>query len=203
MCCRGGLAGRVATQNAIHALRNRGMIEIDGAAARGAAQRLRATPKLAGRMREELSVRLQAMSPVIPWPAPAAEFALAPDVVRTFLAGNIVAYREFDFVLYSGFPEVKSFMDRRHGYVVLLHVLSRTEAAGRFALATTPPSEIAMRFDVSRAHVRKLFAAAAARGWLNCARGGRIDFDAGVYDRLRLWIALEFAWTRWLLLESA
>jgi hypothetical protein len=199
LCCAGGLSGRTATFNAISSLRHSGMIAVDRDRGPGLPQRLRPTSKLLVRMQDELAVRLESMERVVSWPAPAAEWARSPGVLGAFLGRNIAAYREAKFLLYHGFPEVRMFMDRRHGYVVLLETLGRSQAIDGGAHAVLPPSEVAAKYAVSRAHVRKLFAAAAGQKWLSYERGGRIVFSAETYTRLRLWIAHEFAWTRWLL----
>jgi DNA-binding transcriptional regulator LsrR (DeoR family) len=70
-------------------------------------------------------------------------------------------------------------------------------AGGGALVATVSPSAISARFDVSRAHVRKLLGVGRAHGWLSVtANGDQIFFEAGFHGRLRQWIALEFAWAR-------
>jgi hypothetical protein len=197
VCRSGGLSGAEAARNAIDALIHSGMIVAEDAAGPGLPRRLRPTPKLVETMHENLTVRLAAIEPVIPWPAPAA--AWAPGVLAAFLGGNVAAYSQENFLLFDDFPEVRAFMDRHCGYLVLLHALGRAEATKEGATAWAPPSEVAGKYAVSRAHVRKLFGAAAAQGWLAYRPGGRIAFSAESYGRLRLWIGHEFAWTRRLL----
>jgi hypothetical protein len=199
VCRSGGLSGVDAAHNAIDALIDGGMIVAEDAAGPGLPRPLRPTPKLVETMHENLTVRLAAIEPVIPWPAPAQTWARAPGVLAAFLGGNVAAYSQQNFLLFDCFPEVRAFMDRHCGYLVLLDALGRAKATTEGATAWAPPSEIAGKYAVSRAHVRKLFGAAAAHGWLAYRPGGRIAFSAESYGRLRLWIGHEFAWTRRLL----
>ena len=175
------------------------MIAAEDEPGRGLPRRLRPTPKLIETMHQNLTVRLAAIERVIPWPAPAAEWARAPGVLAAFVGGQVAAYSQENFLLFDCFPEVRAFMDRHCGYLVLLDALGRAEATTEGAAASAPPSEVARKFAISRAHVRKLFGAAAAHGWLVYEPGGRIAFSAESYGRLRLWIGHEFVWTRRLL----
>ena len=195
----GGLSGAAAARNAIDSLIHCGMIAVGDEAGPGLPRRLSPTPKLIETMLENLTVRLAAIEQVIPWPAPAQTWARSPGVLAAFLGGQVAAYAHENFLLFEGFPEVRAFMDRHCGYLVLLDALGRAEATTEGATAWAPPSEVARKFAVSRAHVRKLFNHAAAHGWLVYEPGGRIAFSAESYGRLRLWIGHEFVWTRRLL----
>jgi hypothetical protein len=199
VCRPGGLSGRAAARNAIDVLIHSGMIAAEDEPGPGLPRRLRPTPKLIETMRENLTVRLAAIERVIPWPAPAQTWARAPGVLAAFVGGQLAALSQENFVLFDRFPEVRAFMDRHCGYLVLLDALGRAEATPTGAAASAPPSDVARKFAVSPAHVRKLFGAAAAQGWLAYRPGGRIAFGAESYSRLRLWIGHEFAWTRRLL----
>jgi hypothetical protein len=197
-CRAGGVSGANAARNAIDHLRQGGMIVGESATVPGLPQRLRPSAKLIGTMQGNLAARLSAIELVVPWPAPAAEFARTPGVLEAFLGGNVAAYRE-NFKLFDDFPEVRAFMDRRCGYLVLLHALGRVGEATERHAALVSLSDIAQRYAVSRAHVRKLFGHAAVQGWLAYAPGGRISFSPACHARLRLWIGYEFVWTRRLL----
>lgn len=196
MCGEGGLAGATAVRNAISALRRGGMIVVDDRVEVGQAHPVRPTPALVDTMKDNLATRLSAMEPVVPWPKPAGEWARTDGVLEGFVRGNIEAYRNSRFLLFQQFPEIRGFMDRHCGYPVLLDVLGRAETSAQGMSTVVPLSEVAERFDVSRTHVRKLFGAAAANGWLDFEPKGRLTIDAARFARLRLWIGLEFAWTR-------
>lgn len=199
LCRAGGLSGAASARNAIDALRNCGMIAVEDEARPGLPRRLCPTRKLVEAMHDNLAARLAAIERVSPWPAPAHVWARAPGVLPAFLGGNVAAYQQDKYLLFERFPEVRAFMDRRCGYLVLLDALGRAEAANGAAIASAPPSELAAKYAVSRAHIRKLFGNAAGPGWLAYEHGGRVTFSAECYGRLRLWIGHEFAWTRRLL----
>ena len=104
--------------------------------------------------------------------ARAAEWARTDDALAAFVRGNVEAYRRERYVLFERFPEIRSFMDRRCGYHILLDVLGRIEISQHVASTVVPLSEVADRFAVSRTHVRKLFKAAADRNWMTFEAGG-------------------------------
>lgn len=182
-------------RNAIALLRQSGMILVDGRAANGSAQRLRPAPQLVATMQSELALRLAAMEPVMEWPKPAAEWARTEGVLMAFVRGNVEAYRRERFTLYSAFPEIRAFMDRHCGYLILMDSLTRLAVSNGGASAVLPLSEMSRKYDVSRAHVRKLFRAAAARDWLIFEDGGRLTIPATTFSRFRLWFGHEFVWT--------
>jgi hypothetical protein len=196
ICADGGLAGATAVRNAISLLRRGGMIVVDDRRAAGHAHRLHPTPALLATMKDNLSIRLSAMEGVVAWPKPAAEWARTEGVLEAFVRGNVEAYRRERYVLYEQFPEIRAFMDRHCGYHILLDVLGRLEMSPLGASTVVPLSEVGERFGVSRTHVRKLFAAAATRGWFRFEPGGRLAIGGAFLARCRLWFGLEFAWAR-------
>lgn len=201
ICTGGGLSGATAVRNAIALLRQSGMILVDGRAENGRAQRLRPSPHMVAQMQSELALRLAAIEPVIRWPKPAAEWARTEGVLLAFARGNIEAYRDENFTLYSTFPEIRAFMDRHCGYLILMDALTRLDVSAEGASTVLPLSELSRKYAVSRAHVRKLFAAAAAQGWLAFEAGGRLAIPAANFARFRLWFGYEFVWTRRLVVE--
>jgi hypothetical protein len=196
ICGEGGLGGATAVRNAILLLRRGGMIVADDRVDAGHAHRLRPTPALISTMKDNLSTRLAAMEAVVPWPRPAAEWARTEGVLDAFVRGNVEAYRRQRYVLFEQFPEVRAFMDRHCGYHILLDMFGRLQVGAPGASTVLPLSEVAEKFGVSRTHVRKLFAAAADRGWLSFEPGGRVTIDATSFSRFRLWFGLEFTWAR-------
>lgn len=195
-CAEGKLAGATAVRNAIDLLWRDGMIAIGEPTMAGYARRLSPTPALVETMKDNLSVRLCAMEPVIRWPKPAKEWAATSGVLEAFVRGNVEAYRRERYVLFERFPEIRGFMDRRCGYHILLDVLGRLEISKCGASTVVPLSEVADRFSTSRTHVRKLFRAAADRGWINFEAGGRLTISQESLTRYRLWFGLEFTWAR-------
>lgn len=195
-CAEGKLAGATAVRNAIASLWRDGMIAATEPINAGQPRRLSPTAALVETMKDNLSVRLSAMEPVLRWPKPAAEWARTKGVLEAFVRGNVEAYRRERHVLFERFPEIRSFMDRRCGYHILLDVLGRLEMSSSGASTVVPLSEVADRFAVSRTHVRKLFKAAADRGWMNLQARGGLTIGRESLARYRLWFGLEFTWAR-------
>lgn len=196
ICEGGGLSGASAARNAIAVLRQGGMVVADHASGAGRAHRLHPTPALIDMMQRELSIRLGAMERVVAWPKPAAEWARTEGVLMAFVRKNIEAYMHEKYRLYDDFPEIRAFMDRHCGYLILMDSLPRLEVSSDGASGALPLSEIARKYAVSRAHVRKLFSAAAEQDWLFFETGGRLAVPPAALDRFRLWFGHEFAWTR-------
>jgi hypothetical protein len=202
LCQAGGLAGPKAAKGALSVFRAAGLIRDrpDGSDRR--ARRLAPTPALLGLMCENLTMRLQAQEALTPLPAAAADWAATEGVLAAFLGRNIEAYAGMDFRLYDGFPEVRAFMDRQCGYLILLELVAAQLAVSCGAVPRLSLSALAQRFDVSRAHVRRLLTDGLAHGWLRvCGHGGDVAVEPETFARLRFWIALEFAWT-WRLVGS-
>jgi hypothetical protein len=196
ICAKGQLAGATAVRNAINLLQQGGMVIGDEPLTVGHARRLRPTPALIETMQDNLAIRFSAMEPVIAWPKPATEWARTQGVLAAFVRGNVEAYRRERHILFEHFPEVRSFMDRHCGYHILMEALSRLEISKHGASGTISLSEVADKFAVSRAHVRKLFTAAADRDWLDFEPGGRLTIGPGPLARYRLWFGHEFGWVR-------
>lgn len=202
LCHAGGLAGPKAAKGALAVFRAAGLVRDrpDGSDRR--ARRLAPTPALLGLMCENLTMRLRAQEALTPLPAPAAAWAATDGVLAAFLGRNIEAYAGMDFRLYDGFPEVRAFMDRQCGYLILLELMAAQLAATCGGPPRPSLSALAQKFDVSRAHVRLLLADGVARGWLRArGHGGDVALEPETFARLRVWIALEFTWT-WRLVGS-
>jgi len=196
ICAEGGLGGATAVRNAIALLRQGGMIAVDHSPGAGRAHRLHPTPGLIETMQDNLAVRFAAMEHVIAWPKPAEEWARTDGVLEAFVRGNVEAYRCDRYTLFQDFPEIRVFMDRHCGYIVLMESLAQIEISPKGGSTVLTLSEIAQKFTISRAHIRKLFAAAAAREWLCFESGGRLMFRPEALARYRLWFGYEFAWAR-------
>lgn len=197
LCVAGGLAGAKAVRGAVRVLLSFGLIAEEAHAIDRRAKRLRPTELLLDIHRENIVARLSALEIVQPLPAPARQWGRERSVMLAFFGGNIEALAQSGFRLYDGFPEIRAFMDRACGYLILLDILNDVAPTSDGVLAATAsPSAIATRFDISRTHVRKLLVMARDEGWLRLElRHDRIDLDPAFHQRLRHWIALEFVWT--------
>jgi hypothetical protein len=196
LCTAGGLAGAKAVKGAVRVLLSFGLLAEETRPDDRRAKRLRPTELLFDIQTDNIVARMAALEILRPLPGPAREWGRRREVLLAFCRGNVEAFARHRFKLYDGFPEVRAFMDRACGYLVLLYILN---SVGPTSAAATPAtvslSAIAARFDVSRAHVRKLLAAARDQGWL---KGGskrdQIFLEPSFHRRLRHWIALEFVW---------
>jgi hypothetical protein len=141
-------------------------------------------------MRENLAMRLEAQAQLTPFPEPAAAWARRPGVLEAFVRGNVEAFAGAGFRLDADTPEVRAFMEPQCGYLVLLALVQASLGGETWTL-----SAMATRFDVSRAHIRKLLAMGQAKGWLVGGGGATPALSPAARAELRRWIGREFAWT--------
>lgn len=197
LCTAGDLAGARAVRGTISVLLSFGLIAQTPHGSDRRAQRLRPTELLLDIHRDNIVARLAALEIVQPLPQPARQWGHEPSVMKAFFGGNINALAQHGFRLYDGFPEIRAFMDRACGYLILLDILGGAAPASDGAIAAAASaSAIATRFDISRAHVRKLLTMAQDQGWLWIEpKTRRIILAPTFHGRLRHWVALEFVWT--------
>ena len=194
ICAAGGLGGRKAVRHALDALIATDLARLHDRPDDARVRRLRPTPALLALHRESLAARLSALELVQPLWAPGREIARDPAALYAFLGGNVEAFATARFRLYDEFPEVRAFMDRACGYLILLDLLRAAPFGARDA-DYARASRLAEAFHVSRAHVRKLLAMAQAQGWLvEGPRRGDVALSPAFAARLRLWIGAEFVW---------
>ena len=93
------------------------------------------------------------------------------------------------FTIFDGFPEVETFMNRRHGYLLVL------ELACHDGLHTeVRRAEAAKRYGVSPAHIATLLADAEKKGWLTrVPRASDVELSSWFAERLDIWVAREIA----------
>lgn len=196
LCEAGGLGGRKAAKSAIDALRSGGLVTALPRPEDRRARRLRPTQKLLDLEHDNIVGRLKALELTQPLPGRAEELGRGPRALHAFLGGNVEAFVHARFRLYDGFSEVQAFMDRSCGYMILLDLLRRAHAGeDDLAMTEASPSDLSARFDISRAHVRKLLTRAHERGWIAAElETGRIRLDPGFHRRMRHWIGVEFVW---------
>jgi hypothetical protein len=197
ICQAGGLCGPAAVKGAIGLLRGAEFIANGLPADDLRSRQLVPTARLIAMMQRGLAYRLNALSHVAPLPMPPAQWARAPGILSRFIGRNVEAYARSRFKLYDGFPEVAAFMDRSCGYLILLELLARVRTDDGTIRSQISPSDAAVRFGISRAHVRKLLAIGVSQGWLSTTgAGGQVHIMQTAHAKLRHWVALEFAWTR-------
>lgn len=196
LCTAGRLAGAKAVKGAIRVLLSFGLVAEEAHATDRRAKRLRPTQLLLDIHSENIVARLAALEIIQVLPKPATEWGRERSVMLAFFGGNIEALTQSGFRLYDGFPEIRAFMDRACGYLILLDLLNGVVPTRNGATTTALPSALAARFDVSRAHVRKLLAMAQNAGWLQFEpKRDQVLLESTFHGRLRHWVALEFVWT--------
>jgi hypothetical protein len=202
LCVVGGLAGAKAVKGTIRVLLSFGLIAEEAHATDRRAKRLRPTQLLLDIHSENIVARLTALEIVQKLPRPAREWGRERGVMLAFFGGNIEALAQSGFKLYDNFPEIRAFMDRACGYLILLDILNGGAPRSDGTLAATASSSaIATRFDISRTHVHKLLVMARDQGWLQVEpRHDSIVLEPTFHQRLRHWVALEFVWT-WKLVQ--
>jgi hypothetical protein len=93
------------------------------------------------------------------------------------------------FTIFAGWPEAEAFMNRRHGYLLMLTLAGATGGTIDINRART-----AKWYGVSPAHVATMLADAEAHGWLVRRQPSSIvELDPAFADRLDLWVARELA----------
>jgi hypothetical protein len=196
LCTSGSLSGAKAVKGSIRVLLALKLVEQEVRATDRRAKRLRPSKLLLQIRHDNIVARLSALEFVQPLPQPAASWGRERSVLLAYFGGNTKAFARSKFRLYDGFPEIRAFMDRASGYPILLAILDSVAATKDGAIAATAsPSDIAARFDVSRAHVRKLLTMACDNGWMEFQKErNRIFLERSFHERLRHWIALEFVW---------
>jgi hypothetical protein len=196
LCTSGSLSGAKAVKGSIRVLLALKLVEKEAHRTDRRAKRLRPSELLLQIHHDNIVARLTALEFVQPLPQPAIRWGRERSVLLSYFGGNTKAFARSKFRLYDGFPEIRAFMDRASGYPILLDILNSVTATTNGGIAATAsPSAIAARFDISRAHVRKLLAMACDNGWMEFQKErNQILIERNFHQRLRHWIALEFVW---------
>lgn len=150
----------------------------------------RTRPLLFGRWFEEallgwLDIMLVAISPWMVW-------RLRPDRVTLFglvQLGVARIARDNPFLSWS---DVRALLDRLAGYPLLLDLIGSAALQNGHVVPAITRKKSALVYGVSRPHVAGLIAHCEQAGWLHDG-GGRLAFQPSGFNRVRLWIATEFA----------
>jgi hypothetical protein len=158
------------------------------------------TESLLATMGVWFGANLAAVECLEPLPRPAAQLAGRPDMLCEVLSYGVCAYLHSGFVLSLDYPEVRAFMAREQGYLVLMALAEsmREEPAGPTGrvVARAPSVELGRRLGVSRGTVHNLLAMAQEQGWVQAiGRGGHdVWLSPGFAQRCTEWLSLELAW---------
>ena len=147
------------------------------------------TPLLHQTHRDWLLSVLRPLSDVADLPGPPDELAAEPRLAERYITSIMLRQVVDGFTIFEGWPEAEAFMNRRHGYLLMLALASATDGAIDINRART-----ARWYGVSPAHIATMLADAETNGWLVRRQPSSIvDLDPGFADRLDLWVARELA----------
>jgi len=91
------------------------------------------------------------------------------------------------------FPELDPFAHRIAGYLLLFVLLAQAERTAPGAPVRLRVSALSRHLNVSRAQIVKIVQAADRAGVFSLRAGGMIEWDSAAHQRLRFFVALEFA----------
>ena len=93
---------------------------------------------------------------------------------------------------FQSWGDVRTLLDRVAGYPFLLDLVGATSWRDGLGVSTISRKKMAAYYSVSRPHVAGLIAQCEHAGWL-IDTGGALTFPPSGFNRVRLWIATEFA----------
>lgn len=147
------------------------------------------TPLLQQTHRDWLLSVLGPLSEVADLPAPPEELAAEPRLAERYITSIMLRQVVDGFTIFEGWPEAEAFMNRRHGYLLMLALAGAADGTVDINRART-----ARWYGVSPAHVATMLADAEAHGWLVRRQpSSLVDLDPPFADRLDLWVARELA----------
>lgn len=158
------------------------------------------TQSLLATMGVWFGANLAAVECLEPLPRPAAQLGARADMLCEVLSYGVCAYLHSGFVLSMDYPEVRAFMAREQGYLVLMALaesMSHVPADPSCrVMARAPSVELGRRLGVSRGTVRNLLNMAREQGWVQAiGRGGHdVELSPAFAQRCTEWMSLELAW---------
>lgn len=122
-------------------------------------------------------------------PDAADAIAARPDLVERYITSIMLRQAVDGFTIFDNWPEAQTFSDRRHGYILMLHLASANEAS-----IDIPRAALAESYGVSPAHITSMLCAAETQGWLRRKpRSSAVLLAPEFQARLDLWVARELA----------
>lgn len=190
---RGLEASRIASGNRarslIDMLKRAGGVEAVPHSEDGRRVKLVPTPLLQQTHRDWLLSVLRPLAEVTELAAPPEELAAEPRLAERYITSIMLRQVVDGFTIFAGWPEAEAFMNRRHGYLLMLTLAGATGGTIDINRART-----AKWYGVSPAHVATMLADAEAHGWLVRRQPSSIvELDPAFADRLDLWVARELA----------
>lgn len=185
----GGLASGNRARSLVAMLKRAGGVDSVPHPQDGRRLKLVPTPLLQQTHRDWLLSVLGPLSEVADLPGTPQELAAEPRLAERYITSIMLRQVVDGFTIFDGWPEAEAFMNRRHGYLLMLALAGATGPSIDINRART-----ARWYGVSPAHVATMLADAEAHGWLVRRRPSSIvDLDPGFAERLDLWVARELA----------
>lgn len=182
-----GMASATRIRSMIYHLRDQRAIEIVPHHSDGRRLRLIPTAKLIGFQRRWFAAVLASVGMIFDLPTSPEELAETPELVERYLTGVMLRHLMDGFTIFDGFPEIETFMNRRHGYLLMLQL-----AGGKGLATEVDRAHVAEWFGVSPAHIATMLADAEKQGWLQRRPPkSTVVLDPAFADRLDLWVARE------------
>lgn len=187
------VAGRLASATRIRAvmdmLRDKGAIEIRPHREDGRRLTIVPTPLLLHSFDVWFTCAFGPVARLFPLPPDAQARAARALLSRRYVA-TVMRRKALDnFTIFDDWPDVQAFSDRRHGYVLLLHLAGDSQCEVQVSR-----DELARRYGVSPSHITSLLVFGERQGLLQrIGRTSAVRLAPGFVDRLDLWVAREIA----------
>ncbi len=187
MLSQSGVASATRLRALIGQMVDRGMMRILTNPEDGRRKRLELTETFIESQRHYFETVLNCVDMVFDLPDAPHALAHTPELMERYWTSVVLRAGHDKFVLMEGMPHIEAFMNRKHGYLLML------ELAGADGLATeVHRAVIAQRYGVSPAHIAGMLADAEKHGWLRREQpSSRIMLDPVFAEQLDIWIARE------------
>lgn len=119
----------------------------------------------------------------------AETLATIPGLVERYVTSIMLRQALDGFTIFDDWPEAQTFLDRKHGYALMLRLAS---AVGE--TINVPRAAFAQAYGVSPSHITAMLCAAEVQGWLRRdPQSNAVKLTPEFQDRLDLWVARELA----------
>lgn len=185
----GGLAGGSRVRAYIDQLLHHGAATAEPHPADARRIRLRPTRALLDAHADWLGSVLPPVAMLFPLPPLPGDADGMRALAERYVAGIMMRRVQNGFTVLEGFPDIARFMERRHGYVLMLALAAHDGGA-----ADVNRAHLSRTLGISPAHVAALLADAEAAGWLRrVPRASTVTLSPDFADRLDVWVARELA----------
>lgn len=182
-----GFASATRVRALIDQMVDRGLMAVETNPDDRRRKRLLLTEPFLAAERDWFEAVLSSVALVYAVPGSPGELAQRDDVLERYLTSVMLRSLLDDFTLMEGMPEIEAFMNRRHGYLLMLHLGC---ADGR--RVEVHRTAMARSFGVSAAHIAVMLSDAEAAGWLKRdLPSNGILLSEPFAQQLDVWIARE------------